>query len=383
MAKIGILTSTPSFNDNYGAVLQAYALQRRLAKMGHDPCDILYRGATEAPIMQKKASPVARFKGIFLSGDSLSHALGVVRSKKGRGEREQAFKRFQLNHLILSSKSVDYEGIKDLTGEYDAFICGSDQVWNPRVHGGANDPGYFLQFASGKCRTVAYAPSFGVSVLPEECRRNLGEFVSNIDFISVREDSGAKLLSDFAGVEPPVVVDPTMLLEAADYDEIAVRPRWLSERYVAVYKFGERGEYDKMIKKAAKRLGLGVVNIPAAVDPVFKTRWDIGPSEFLGVIKGAELVCTDSFHATVFSAIYRTPCVVFPRDAPGSENSMNSRMEGLLSRLGMEARYASEPDRWDAALGAPLDYDEALCRLADWRAESDAFLVEALSGLGD
>ena len=381
MAKIGILTSTPSFNDNYGAVLQAYALQRHLTKAGFDSCDIVYRGSNE-PVLNKKANPVARFKGIFLSGETLSHSIAVITSKKGRGEREQVFKRFQREHLSLSSRTYDYTGLEKLVNEYDAFVCGSDQVWNPRVHGGVNDPGYFLQFACGKRCTVAYAPSFGVSALPDACRQNLAEYVRNIDFVSVREDSGAKLLMD-EGISAPVVVDPTLLLSPEDYDKVAKRPEWLPERYLAVYKFSERNEYDRLIKETARCLKLPVVNIPAAVDSVFKTRWDIGPAEFLAIIRDAELVCTDSFHATVFSTLYRTPCIVFPRDAPDSKKSMNSRMEGLLKRLGIDARYASNPVQWGDALAANFDYGEAHRRLGEWRSESAAFLARALTGIGE
>lgn len=380
-AKIGILTSTPSFGDNYGAVLQACALQLYLNQHGFMAEDLLYQGAGESAL-GVKAGFGARFKGIFLSGNSLSRSLAVIATKRKRASRERLFKSFLDNHIALSAAHVDYGALQGLLSCYDVFICGSDQVWNPRVHGEKNDPGYFLQFAVGKARTIAYAPSFGVSTLPKACTKNLSEYVRNIDFVSVREDSGARLLAEYAGIEAPVVVDPTLLLTAVDWDAIAIKPEWLPTRYLAVYKFGERGEYDKLIKVTARKLGLEIVNIPAAVDPVFKTRWDIGPSEFLAIVRGAELVCTDSFHATVFSVTYRRPCVVFPRDAPGSVKSMNSRMEGILCRLGLKARYAATPSEWYSALNADFDYDDVHRRLYDWRASSEDFLDCALEGIG-
>lgn len=380
--KIGILTSTPSFGDNYGAVLQACALQLYLDQCGYQSEDIRYQGADESAL-GVKAGLTARFKGIFLSGNSLSRSLAVIATKRKRASRESLFRAFIEDHVALSTARVDYEALLGLVSCYEAFICGSDQVWNPRVHGGMNDPGYFLQFAAGKVRTIAYAPSFGVSTLPKPCVENLAEYVCNIDFASVREDSGARLLAEHAGIEVPVVVDPTLLLTASDWDAIAKKPAWLPDRYLAVYKFGERGEYDKLIKETARKLGLEVVNIPAAVDPVFKTRWDIGPSEFLAIIRGAELVCTDSFHATVFSVIYRRPCVVFPRDVPSSAKSMNSRMEGLLRRLGLEARYAATPSEWASAFDAYFDFDDVHERLNDWRFFSIGFLDRALAGIGE
>ncbi len=379
MAKIGILTSTPSFNDNYGAVLQAYALQVKLTELGHEPWDLVYRDKSER-VPEKKGTPLERFKAIFLSGNSFSSGIAVVKTKRSRALRERAFRSFLAERLSVAPGTLDYGWLVEHVSDYDAYICGSDQVWNPRCHGGVNDPGYFLQFACGVRRTVSYAPSFGVSVLPESCLQNLGDYASNIDFVSVREDSGAKLLSE-AGIDAQVVVDPTLLLAAADYDLAATRPDWLPERYLAVYKFGERSEYDKRIRATARRLGLDVVNIPARLDSPFRTRWNLGPAEFLAIIRDAELVCTDSFHATVFSTVYRTPCIVFPRDTPGSKKSMNSRMEGLLRRLGMEARYASTPAGWDNALQAELDYDEAHRRLAEWRSDSEAFLQKALDGI--
>lgn len=381
-SKIGILTSTPSFGDNYGAVLQACALQLHLNQCGFQAEDLRYQGAGESAL-GVKAGFVTRFKGIFLSGNSLSRSLAVIATKRKRASRERLFKAFLEKRIALSATRVDYVALQGLASCYDAFICGSDQVWNPRVHGGKNDPGYFLQFAAGQVRTIAYAPSFGVSALPEACTENISEYVRNIDFVSVREDSGARLLAEYAGIEAPVVVDPTLLLTAADWDAIAIKPEWLPTRYLAVYKFGERGEYDKLIKVTARKLGLEIVNIPAAVDPVFKTRWDIGPSEFLAIVRGAELVCTDSFHAAVFSVTYRRPCVVFPRDVPGSAKSMNSRMEGVLCRLGLKARYAATPSEWHSALNADFDYDDVHRRLYDWRASSKDFLDRALEGIGE
>lgn len=313
----------------------------------------------------------------------MSRSMAVIATKRKRGNREILFKSFLGDHIVLSSERVDYAQLCGLADHYDAFICGSDQVWNPRFHGGKNDPGYFLQFASGKARTIAYAPSFGVSILPEPCKTNLAEYVGNIDFVSVREDSGARLLAEHAGIEAPVVVDPTLLLTASEWDSIAKKPEWLPDRYLAVYKFGERSEYDKLIKETARKLGLEIVNIPAAVDPVFRTRWDVGPSEFLAIIRGAELVCTDSFHATVFSVVYRRPCIVFPRDVPDTAKSMNSRMEGLLRRLGLEARYAATPSEWASALDADFDFDDVHGRLDDWRSFSMDFLDRALAGIGE
>lgn len=380
--KIGILTSTPSFYDNYGAVLQGFALQAYVKRLNYEPLTLSYRGLSEQG-RRKKANPMERFAGIFLSGNSLSQSMGTIMSKRGREVRKTIFKKFVNEYINIENELLNYEELLHLVSEFDAFICGSDQVWNPRVHGGKNDPGYFLQFAAGQVRTIAYAPSFGVSTLPEACAENLSEYVRNIDFVSVREDSGSRLLAKYAGVEVPVVVDPTLLLTAADWDAIAMRPKWLPARYLAVYKFGGRGEYDKLIRTTARKLGLEIVNIPAAVDPVFKTRWDIGPSEFLAIMRGADLVCTDSFHATVFSVTYRRPCIVFPRDAPGSAESMNSRMEGILRRLGLKARYAATPSEWDSALNASFDYDDVHRRLDDWRGSSKDFLDRALEGIGE
>lgn len=382
MAKIGILTSTPSFSDNYGAILQGYALQYALKRMGHKGADIVYRGSSEKPTDAKKASPLQRFRGIFLTDETWSHKIGVITSKKGRAIRAEYFQAFAQNHLAIDHpEGVDYEGLKMLVSQYDAFICGSDQVWNPRAHGGVNDPGYFLQFSAGAKRTISYAPSFGVEEIPPACQENIAEFVANIDYVSVREDSGAAILKRYAGLEAPVVVDPTLLLAAKEWDELARRPEWLPEKYIACYKFGERSEYDEIIKKTAAKMGAEVVNIPAAIDPIFKTRYDVGPSEFLSIIKNADLVCADSFHATVFSLLYSRPCVIFPRDRPGSTKSMNSRMVGLLNRLGIEGAYADDPSAWEKALNFEIDYEDVFKRLAPWKTMSLDYLSESLKGI--
>ena len=118
MAKIGILTSTPSFNDNYGAILQAYALQRWLILEGHEPSDILYHGDNE-PMLNKKMSPVVRFKGIFFSGNTFRQALGTVLTKKVRQARSRYFQKFQNAHLVISNETYDFAALKKSVDDFD------------------------------------------------------------------------------------------------------------------------------------------------------------------------------------------------------------------------------------------------------------------------
>lgn len=378
--RIGILTSTPSFDDNYGAVLQGYALQRYLADRGFDAVDIRYRGGQE--YVRGKVSLLERFAGIFLSPEPFSRKVKKITTKRKRMTKIELFKKFQRDYVeFFNDDYVDYTSLCNIVDNFDAFICGSDQVWNPRVHGEENDPGYFLQFAVGRKRTVAYAPSFGVSVIPPHCQESLATFAKSLDHISVREETGADLLRKYADMDAPVVVDPTLLLSDDNWRDIAQKPDWLPAKYIACYIFGDFDDVNAEIKHISRRIGAEIVNIPASVDSKFKTNYRIGPQEFLAIIDNAALVCTDSFHATAFSLIFDTPYVVFPRDNPNSRNSMNSRMQNLLERIGEGERYIEAPASWTEDILMNPPSRQSKIQLAEWIRFSSQYLIDALNNI--
>lgn len=380
LKKVGILTSAQSFGDNYGAVLQAYGLSQVLKSMNFEPNIIKYR--VEGEYVNHGAPIAERLKNTLFNNEMSFHAKKNLVINKLTGKSVNGvFGAFVNKYLnFYNDEFIGFEELKENPPEYPAFITGSDQVWNPVIHGNKNDPGYFLDFVPHGAKRIAYAPSIGVDKIPEECEKDLEAYLKNFDALSIREKSGARIIKNCCGRDVPVMLDPTLLLTAEEWDRIALKPRQLPEKYIFCYKFGKSETMDRTIKTISKKYNLPIVTAPSSPEVRFKADYTIGPAEFLGAIKNATLVCADSFHATVFSVIYEKPFLIFPRHAGGKIN-MNSRMENILETFGLKDRYISENREYDEDSLFRVSFENAERVLEVKREESKKFLENALKNL--
>lgn len=339
MKKIGILTSTQSFGDNYGAVLQAFALSYKLKQLGFIPYIIRYK--LDGEYLKGKAPINIRLKNTLLNKKFSFHAKKtLVFNLIFHRNNQDIFKDFCKNNLNFYNENyLTFKELKEDVPNFDAFITGSDQVWNPIIHNYKNDPGYFLDFVPNNIPKIAYAPSMGVDIFPEECKKDLKYYLNKFDHLSIREFSGAKNIKEICDIDVPVVLDPTLLLTSENWNTICADISFLPKRYILCYKFGKSKLMDKIIKIIAKLYKLSIVAVPASPETKFKMDYRIGPSEFVSAIKNATIICTDSFHASVFSIIYNKPFLTFPRHDEKNEKSMNNRMKDLLKMLELEDRY--------------------------------------------
>jgi hypothetical protein len=226
--------------------------------------------------------------------------------------------------IIFSKKylhEVEYESSK--IKEYDYFITGSDQVWNPYYS--LEHEKYFLQFAP-KEKRIAYAPSFGVSEIPEDKKEIYKQWLNEIPHLSIRENEGAKIIKELTGKDAPVLVDPTLLLTKQEWLEISKehenKPK---SKYLLTYFLGDiPTKRKKLIKNIAKKYNLKIVRLADLKD---KKTYTADPSEFIDYINSAEIFLTDSFHGTVFSILMGTPFYIFQRLGG---KSMYSRINTLL-----------------------------------------------------
>lgn len=345
--KVGILTSTPSFHNNYGAVLQAYALLKQLELLGFEGFIIKYSGESE--YIKGETSISKRIKGIFLNRETtLSQKVNTLLSKPRRDNNAKIFKKFQDDYLkFYNDDYVSFDDLKKNPPSFGAFICGSDQVWNPKIRGNQVDKGYFLDFVPKSIKRIAYAPSIGINKLPDNCIVDMKELLKKFDALSIREVTGTKEINEKCGINIPVVLDPTLLLSTIYWNQIENMPPNTPKDYILCYKFGTIRHTNKVIKEISKETGMPVIAIPASLDMSFKTRYDIGPREFISLIKNARIVCTDSFHASVFSILYHTPFITFLREPPVNGITMNSRMENLLSLTHLEDRLILPEEKID------------------------------------
>lgn len=312
--KIGIITIND--NNNFGNRLQNYALQSFIEKRNIKCMTI----RNEAILNNKKDIVLGIIKNIYIK----------IMQKGKKSKRLNRFKEFNKNIKFTKFCMIPHTKIKT---QYDYFFTGSDQVWNP-TFGRLSDVD-LLSFAKPEQR-IAFSASFGISELPENCKEKTKKELEKFKAISVREIKGKEIVENLTGREDvQVLVDPTMLLTAEEWDKVAKKPKQLKkDKYILNYFLGELSETRKgEIERIAKENNCEVINILDKRNPFYET----GPSEFLYLEKNAFLICTDSFHSSVFAILYNRPFVVFDRE--DSHKKMNSRLDTLLRRFKLENRW--------------------------------------------
>ena len=202
--------------------------------------------------------------------------------------------------------------------------------------------------------------------------------LEKFDAISVREKSGADIIYRETEMHAQVVLDPTLLLEPKYYDDVTKIPEDLPSRYMAVYRFGNLKHTADKIREISEKCKLPIVYIPSNNDGLFKPNYSIGPGEFLGVIKNAELVLSDSFHCTVFALINHRPFLTFYRTVPEPGKDINSRMTDILKTVEMSDRLIKPSDEIKYDKLFDLNFDNADKIIDRMRKESLKYLKNAL-----
>ena len=276
--------------------------------------------------------------------------------------------------------------LSEISNEFYAFICGSDQVWSTRLQNDHCDKGMFLRFVPEGVKKIGYAPSMGATIsVSEETATEICESLSDFDAVSVREKTGQNLLQEILGRKVPLVLDPTLLLDRKEWENIAEVPRGLPERYLVVYRFGSMAYTIETINEIVEKTGFPVIELPSsriAMEDGFPKRFDIDPGAFIGLIRNATLVLTDSFHATVFSILNATPFISFYRQDPSLPFNMNSRLDDLLSMTGLNERLCPIGEKVNYDNLFDVDFTDAHKAIDERRDSSLSYLSAALNGDG-
>lgn len=352
--KIGIMTIN---SQNMGNRLQNYAVQEVIKGLGHEVYTMnnSYCGRE-----------VTTFKHT-LKLSVLNMALPSLFRK-----RREGFYRF--NDEFIQMHNSTWEAGKAPVGideEFDCFIVGSDQVWNPYFNFVTSNE--FLEFSEPQ-KKVALSVSFGVGSLPEAVISLYTERLKGFKAISVREDAGASIIKKLHGIDVPVLIDPTLMLSRQAWLNIA-RPakRKPEKKYLLTYFLGEQmPETKRFILEKSQTMDLEIVNL---WDARSKRYFLTTPSEFLDFITGCELMCTDSFHGSIFSLIMGVPFVVF--DRKDHVQKMNSRLETLLDKLELKEHFYDEKFNWETVLNAY--YEKAYGIVEKERLRAVEFLENAIS----
>lgn len=334
--KIGIITMHKVLN--FGSALQAYALQHKIEELGYE-CEII--DYLFPPRRKKKKSIAFFLKGLFSVFRSL--IMGFPQKKKSR-----RFHEFYETYYKLSPITYNAETISINPPDYDVFMTGSDQVWNPR-HIGV-DSNFLLSFAPKGKPKISYASSFATSIIPEDKKNLYGRCLDDYQRISVREPSGVQLVKALSGKDADVCCDPVFLLDKEQWDEVSAKGKLKNgEKYILVYAlyymFDPYPELVRIIEHVQKTLDYKVYYLNGRKEDAFRPNSKVlkseGPAEFVQLIKNAEIVITSSFHGVAFSLIYDKPLMAIVRENDITDSRISSLLDNL-DAVGSIVPYNSE-----------------------------------------
>ncbi len=383
------------FQHNYGSMLQAYATQMALDKLGYENETVDVSGFNREIKKQK----MFYFAKASLTSDILFSKMGmcinIIRRKLFRNNygkktaiRNAEFDNFYKTRIRLSDT---YRSKTELSGiceqKYDAVLVGSDQLWLP---GNIAADYYTLNFVPTTVNTIAYATSFGQSVLPKDSAKKAAVFLNKIKHIGVREESGQKLVYQLTSRNVPVVCDPTLLFTGEEWMCIQQREPIIKDKYIFCYFLGNNPPHREFAKRLKKETGCRIVAL-VHLDEYIKTDeeyadetpYNIDPADFLNLIRNAEYVCTDSFHCTVFSILYKKEFFTFRRYSGKTSQSTNSRLDTLFSLANIKERLLLGNENASECLKVKTDYDMVHKELASVRLCSYEYLKRALEDEGD
>lgn len=342
--KIAYITRhTPS---NYGSLLQAYATQRAIERLGHEAVCINYIRTDELPENRTKTLlSVSRW-----NKNAATKLLYLVTQKPVFDAARKRFDRYRKNMLTLTDECWNTpEELAQNLPKADVYMTGSDQVWNT-VGTGVIDPAYFLSFVPDGKKKIAYAGCFGTKTVRDEDRDNIIKWLKRYDHITIREKSGVELAQSL-GVHAEQVLDPTFLMPPKDW--LGMLPKKeKTESYVLVYQLHPNKEFQTYAKEFARRKKMRLIRINPYFHHIFKPgKFVFCPTaeEFLWYIKNADYFLTDSFHGTSFAIGLNTQFVdVLP-------NVYSERNRSILATAGLEDRILMSYDDFKIA-DKPIDF---------------------------
>ncbi|MGN0632890.1 MAG: polysaccharide pyruvyl transferase family protein [Oscillospiraceae bacterium] len=333
MVKVGIVTFHNALS--YGAALQSYALQQFTESCGMDAEILDY----ECDYIEKKYKRLITID----KNAPLKSLIGSVLKAKNKKRSIALLSEFRQKHMKLS-RHCKRDELSDFAYKYTLFLSGSDQVFSPTCAG--FDTTYLLDFARPE-QKYSYAASFGTSKIPEEKKPQYKQLLSEFERISVREESGVGVVRELTDKTPLIHVDPTLLLQSSQWDKILTEPK-ITEPYILVFNVLKPLNLVRCALEQGKKTGCTVYYLAEKRFPSIKgVKFlpAVSPEQFIGLIKNAEYVYTNSFHGGVFSILYHKKFVM----ELDTVQSRNIRSEELLKKLNIEGReitqtFTPDPD---------------------------------------
>lgn len=388
--KIGIAAVT--YKENFGSALQTFATQYTLEKMGYDARIFEIKGVHREIHIKK----LLYYAGRMFDSVELKYLLANLKSRSRKTAsastdqyaqemkvRKQVYADFNKKWNKMLPTVKGWKALSEQASQMDAVVVGSDQLWRPSNIVGC----YFtLEFVPDNVKKIAFSTSFGVPELPKKLHKHAKKYLSRIEHISVRENSGADIVKAESGREATVVCDPTMMLTAEDWMHIQDEKPFAEGKYILMYLMGDNPEQREFVKQLSKKTGCRIVGLLHGATYIAydeevadEKPFNVGPSEFVNLIRNAEYVCTDSFHCCVFSILNATKFFAFRRWPDGSKFSANDRLYTLLDFTGLSTRMLMGTEDVDKCIAEEIDFTKVLEKVAEKRAMSMEYLTNALN----
>ncbi len=370
--KIALITI--HYGTNYGATLQAFATKKILSQYGEVET-INYIN----PRLQYKSNLI-RFEPSIQGIKMMIHDILRL---KDRNKVVKKFKKFTKSNLNINlSELVTQQDIQNgVINDFDVYVCGSDQIWNPKVvsKNGELDPVYFLNFVDKPAKKISYASSMGGYRFRDSEKVKIKDLLKDFTIISVRESDDQEMLSQFLEREVFHVLDPTLLLSKEEWFEILKidkNYRSQKEDYILVYGVQKTPLLKKVVEFVINKLGnKKVVIIDQAFKPLINAGFhikDAGPIEFIELFANARFIITDSFHGVCFSINFKNPFVAVSPAWLGK-----NRIESLLNLLGLKHRLLNDEKNIDK-LSVDLNYESLEKQLQEELSKSIKILSSSI-----
>ena len=342
--KAGIVTFEKAIN--YGTSLQAVALLKVLQNEGVD-ASFIHHACEEID----KTSRVFDWKMAKSVPYTLAHLYNLSIALKRRNK----FQSFWDKHYSFATNDVY---------DYDVVVAGSDQIWNNKLT--ANDWFYFLDFPKNNVKKASYAGSFGLSTLEAQMAKEVSPMLCDFDYLSVREKTAAKIINDICGIDVPVVLDPTLLLNKQQWQEMA-DPDFKHTGYIFVYTVFNSDSLWEYAYELSRKTGLPIRTISYSKLHRRKAEhvFDAGPAQWLSHMLGADYVVTNSFHGFAFSVNFEKQ---FYFELPPHSSGVGSRLSDIAHAYGLTNRELKTSD------DSIIDYEQIRTKLEIARNESMEFI---------
>ncbi len=367
-------------NENYGTVLQLTALSDYLTTNCGAQTEIINYLPQEAHSVSKRET----------LGDHLAYRVMQTALKKLRKPqpniteniksqypdalqiKKNRFHSF-LQQLAFTQPLCDISSLEECVNNYDLFVCGSDQIWNPRILNRV----FYLDFVHGVPK-ISYAASMGVNYIPRYAEKYIRDYLKDFNAVSLREETCRQALEKLYQKPVDVVCDPVFLLSAERWEAFTADvPLYKEGNYILNYYLGDSPVHETVFDTVSRLLELPSHTLPSSKPALQRsTEEDIaaGPAEFLSLVKNASFTVTDSFHAVCFCLIFRIPFCVIYKHSERDPFNQNSRISFLLKKLKLENRIVSCAEDAAAAVATPIDFDEAHRLLAPFIKHSKEYL---------